>query len=260
MPKSPGKPVLGAILGAALGAIAVAILQQGAVLLPTRLVVFGTLGLTASVGSLLLTVTYRSRAVVAVQSVAALSLAFALTGIPAMFDAGNLDGGCTASAQSGASDPVTPADTSVLRPLTIDPNGTLLWRAGTPAVFSDWSYSIRVDIAGFPIEAWSDAGSLGTVGPSWEGSEDLSERLGELEDVSGLALTGVYHVWGSIRGDEGGCDADVYFRIAPDNLFAGPILVGLWTAAAITLLVFSVYLIQIRKAPGIDARRDSASL
>jgi hypothetical protein len=247
MPKSAGKPVLGSLLGATLGGIAVAILQQGAILLPTRLVVFGILGLGASVGSLVLTSALRRRAVVIVQSVVALSLAFALTGIPAMSDEGGVDGGCTASARAGDSDRVTPEDTSALEPFTIDTEDTLLWRAATPTTFRDWYYSIRVDVAGFPIEAWSDAEPRGPIGPSWEGSEDLSERLGELEDMSGLRPTGIYHVWGTVRGDEGECDAELYFRVTPDNLLDGPILVGLWTAAAIALLVLGVYFTQVRR-------------
>jgi hypothetical protein len=254
MQQSSGKPILGSLLGATLAGITVAILQQGAVLLPTRLVVFGLLGIGASVGSLVLTTAVRSRAVLAAQSVAALSLAFALTGIPAMSDSGGIDGGCTASASTGSSDPVTPADTSVVRPLAIDTEDTVVWQASTPAVFHDWYYAIRIDVAGFPIAAWSDADSGGAIGPSWDGNEDLTERLGELEDVSGLTVTGVYHLWGSIRGDEGACDAEVYVRITPDHLFDGPILVGLWTAAAIALLVFSVYLTQVRGARGIDGR------
>ena len=247
MSQSPGKPALGAILGATLAGIAVAILQQGAILLPTRLVVFGMLGLGASVGSLLLTGVRRNRALFAVQAIAVLSLMFALTGIPAMSDAGGIEGGCEASAQVGDGDPVMPEDTSVLNPLTIDTDDTLVWWASTPSAFRDWWYSIRVDVAGFPVEAWRDAEPLGPIGPSWEGSEDLNERLGELEDISGLPVTGIYHVWGTVRGDEGECDAELYVRITPDNLLDGPILAGLWTAAGIGMLVFGVYFAQVRR-------------
>lgn len=261
MPKSPGKPVLGAVLGAALGAIVLAILQQGAVVLPTRLISFGTLGLCAGVGSLLLTVTYRSRTVVAVQSAAVLFLAFALTGIPTMSDAGSIEGGCTASAQLSGASIVTPADTSVFRPFAAHSDDILAWQAGTPAPFSDWAYSIRFDIAGFPIEVWSDTeDEEGAIGPSWEGVEDLSLRIGELEDISGLTITGVYHLWGSVRGDEGACDIEVYVRIPPDHLFDGPILVGLWTAASIALLIFTVYAKQVRGARRLENEEDPGDL
>jgi hypothetical protein len=242
------------------GVIAVAILQQAAILLPTRLVAFGVLGLAASVRSLVLTTAFRSRAVLAVQGVAALFLVFALTGIPAMGDSGGIDGGCEASARVGANGPVTPADTSVLAPMTIATDDTVAWQAATPEAFRDWYYAFRVDIAGFPIGVWSDAEPVGAIGPAWEGTEDLSVRLDELEDVSGMRLAGVYHVWGSIRGEEGACDAELYLRITPDHPFDGPVLTGLWTAAAIALLVFGVYVRQVRSAREWEARRDSTSL
>ena len=260
MQQSSGKPALGSLLGATLGAIAVAILQQGAVLLPTRLVVFGFVGLGAGIGSLLLTISFRSRTALASQILAALSIAFALTGIPAMSDAGGIDGPCTAFARVGASDPVTPAETSVLAPLTIHTDDTLVWAASSPTEFRDWYYAIHVDVAGFPVEAWSDAEDEGAIGPSWQGSEDLSERLGELEDLSGMTVTGVYHLWGSIRGDEAECEVEVYFRVTPDSLVDGPVLVGLWTAAAIALMVFAVYARQVQEARRFERTRDSEDL
>jgi hypothetical protein len=54
-------------------------------------------------------------------------------------------------------------------------------------------------------------------------------------------------MWGTVRGDEGECDAELYFRITPDNLLDGPILMGLWTAAVIGMLVFGVYFAQVRR-------------
>jgi hypothetical protein len=252
-----GKPVLGAVLGAVIGVIAVLILQQGAVVLPTRLVVFGVLGVATSAGSLLLTVAYRRGAVAAIHSIAVLAVAFALTGIPAMTARGDVSGPCTVSALSSVPDDGNPADTSVRDPLEIDPVGTLDWRVAFPEPYATWSGAIGVDIAGFWVPVWTQGFSNTARETSREGSEDVRSVIRDVEEISGLTLTGVYHVFASVEAPDGACKADMYVRIAPTSLFSGPILQGLWTCAAIVALIFAAYVIQIRKAPPVGATTDS---
>jgi hypothetical protein len=253
MQQSRGKPVLGAVLGAVLGVIAVLILQQGAVVLPTRLVVFGILGVATSAGSLLLTVAYRRVAVVAIHSIAVLSVAFALTGIPAMTARGDLSGPCTVSAVSSLGDAGNPADTSVRDPFDIAPAGTLDWRVALPEPYATWSGTVGTDIAGFAIPVWTQGFDNIALETSREGSEDVRSDIREVEDISGLTLTGVYHVFASVEAPggapDGACRADMYVRIAPTSLFSGPILQGLWTCAAIAALIFAAYIVQVRRAP-----------
>jgi hypothetical protein len=254
--QSRGKPVLGAVLGAVIGVIAVLILQQGAVVLPTRLVVFGILGIATSAGSLLLTVAYRRPAVVAIHSIAVLAVAFALTGIPAMTARGDLSGPCTVSAVSSLWDAGSPADTSVRDPFDIAPAGTLDWRIAFPEPYETWSGTVGVDIAGFRVPVRTQGFDNTARETFREGSEDVPSRIREIEDISGLTVTGVYHVFASAETPGGACKADMYVRIAATSLFSGPILQGLWTCAAIVALIFAAYILQVRRAPadGDDAR------
>ena len=249
MQQSRGKPVLGAVLGAVLGVIAVLILQQGAVVLPTRLVVFGILGIAMSGGSLLLTVAYRRRLVVAIHSLAALMVVFALTGIPAMTARGDFSGPCTVSATSSFPDDGNPAGTSARDPFDIDPTGTLDWRVALPEPYATWSGTIGTTIAGFRVPVWTQSFDNTGLEASREGSEDVTADLREVEDISGLTLTGVYEVYAHVDVPGGACEADMYVRISPTNLFSGPILQGLWTCAAILALIVAAYVIQVRRAP-----------
>lgn len=249
MQQSRGKPVLGAVLGAVLGVIAVLILQQGAVVLPTRLVVFGILGVATSAGSLLLTVAYRRPAVIAIHSLAVLAVAFALTGVPAMTARGDLSGPCTVSAVSSFPDDGSPAASSATDPFDIDPDGTLDWRVAFPEPYETWSGTIGTDIAGFRVPVWTQRLDNTLLETSREGTRDVASDLREVEEISGLTLTGVYHVFASVKAPGGACKADVYVRIAPNSIFSGPILQGLWTCAAIAALIFAAYIVQVRRAP-----------
>ncbi len=249
MQRFRGKPALGAVLGAVTGVIAVLVLQQGAIVLPTRLVVFGILGITTSAGSLLLTVEYRRVAVLTIHSIALLSVAFALTGIPAMAARGDLSGPCTVSAVSSFPDDGSPARTSVSDPFDIDPVGTLDWRVAFPEPYETWSGTLGMDIAGFAIPVWTQGFDNTAKETSREGREDVRSDMHEVEEISGLTLTGVYHVFASVEAPGGSCRADVYVRIAPASLFSGSILQGLWTCAAIVALIFAAYIVQVRRAP-----------
>ncbi len=252
MPRPTGKPILGAALGAALAMATVLILQQGGVVPPTRLVLFGALALGLSAGSLLLTVTFRRAVPIALQSVAVLLAGFALTGIPAMNDHGSLSDGCGAVATSSVPDTAAPADTSVGAPLEIDPKGTLAYRVTTPVPFENWYYSASMDVGGFPVVIWSGSLPLETFGPVFEGTMDVGDNLTTVEDVTGLSVTGVYHLSGWIGGDGGRCDVDFYVRIPPPTIFSGVILGALWVAVAFILLIAAVYGVQmarLRRSP-----------
>jgi len=248
MPRPQGKPVLGAAVGAALGFIVALVLQQGGVVPPTRLVLFALVGTLASAGSLLLTVAFRRVAPLVVQAVCLATVVFALTGIPAMRDHGGLTGPCEAAATSSVPDTAIAADTSVGDPFDLDPDGTLDYRVSVPGGLSNWRYSASIDVGGIPIVLWNDSFPDETFGPVYEGTEDIGEDLATLEDITGLRITGVYHVTGWVAGDEGRCDIDAYVRLKPPHLFSGAILVGLWAAAAFALLIGSVYAVQAAQA------------
>jgi hypothetical protein len=248
MRKPVGMPILGAVLGAVLGVIAILMLQQGAIILPGRLVVFGILGVAVSAGSLALTVVYRRAAVVVIQSLAILAVAFALTGIPALSGRGALTGPCTVTASSSFPDTGDPEKTSVANPFDIAPTGTLDWNAAFPVPYPTWSGTVGLDLAGFavPVGTYTFDNAKNEFGRA--GSEDVRRDLQYIEDSSGLTLTGVYHVFASVRSGSDVCAADMYVRIRPHNLVSGPILGGLWTSAAIVGLIFGVYIAQVRRS------------
>ncbi len=257
MQKSAGKPVVGAVLGAAVGILAILILQQGAVLFPTRLVVFSILGAGASLGSLVLTRSFRSTAVVCVQSVAAALVAFSLTGISALDATGDLTGDCTVTAATASSGVVTPGDTSLRHPFAIDTAGTLEWRAATPVWYPKWSGTIGLEVGGFEVPMWNQRmeNPWGDVGRG--DTEDVAALMHEAEQLSGLTVSGVYHVFASISADEGACTANAYVAIPPPSLFSGPVLEGLWTALAIAVLIFAAYVVQLRAPARSRERRES---
>lgn len=252
MRKPVGMPILGAVLGAVLGVIAILVLQQGAIILPGRLVVFGILGVAISAGSLALTVAYRRPAVIVIQSLAILAVAFALTGIPGLSGHGALTGPCTVTATSSFPSSGDPGKTSVAEPFDIDPTGTLDWSAAFPIPYPTWTGTVGLDVAGFsvPVGTYTFDNTKNESGRS--GNEDVRRQLQYIGDSTGLTLTGVYHVFASVTSGKDVCASDVYVRIRPHNLFSGPILGGLWTSAAIVGLIFGVYIAQVRRS-----RRDA---
>jgi hypothetical protein len=237
-----------------LGVIAILILQQGAVILPGRLVVFGILGVAISASSLALTVVYRRAAVIVIQSLALLSVAFALTGFPGLSGDGAITGPCTVTASSSSPGSADPGKTSVAAPFDIDPTGTLDWSAAFPIPYASWTGTVGLDLGGFavPMGAYTFDNVKNETGRA--GHQDVRHDLQYLEDSSGLTLTGVYHVFASVRSGGDVCAADMYLRIRPHNLVSGPILGGLWTSAAIVGLIFGVYISQVRRS-----RRDADS-
>ncbi len=241
MSRPAGKPLLGAALGVALAFFVLLLLQQAGIVPPTRLIVFSVIGVCVSAGSLALTVTLLRPAAITVQAISLLLVAFSLTGIPAMGDHGRLDGGCDAFATSTTPDEARPADTSVGDPFDIDPGGTLNYRVTTPEPFPDWTYSASMDIGGFPVGIWGGQFPMETFGPVFEGTEDTAHDTRILEDITGVKITGVYHLSGWIAGNERRCDIDLYVRIKPANPFSGPILAGAWTGAAFVILIGAVY-------------------
>lgn len=248
MPEMKGRPIVGAVLGGLAALVIVLILQQGAVAPLTRFSVFVALGLGIGLGSLLLSGVYRVVTVYVVQSVAVALLALGLTGIPALGAHGGITGGCTASGASTYPDIATPATTSIANPFDVDPDGLVRWKGTSPGPFTDWDGVIAMDIAGFAVPIWTYSAANELLESEKSGIRDVAADLDELESYSGIRLSGVYHVWGEYDAEEGFCEFDAYVRIAPESLFAGPILVGLWSALALIVLIIIVYLIRLLRA------------
>jgi hypothetical protein len=238
----PGKPLLGAFLGAAVAAFIVVIAQQAALVFAGRFVTFGALGLGIACGALALTEDRRSLAFRGTLTVATALFAFGLTGIPAMNDRGETTGGCIVEASSASSDAsntssaVRPAQTSSLHPFVLDTRHDLDWSLRTPLPFSGGTVAVSVDVFGFVVPVWVTPLS-DSVRRSWEGSEDVGGWLEEARRESGFTISGVYHLKVTLSAPEGSCTVDAYVAARPPNVFSGPILVGSWAGLAAALAI-----------------------
>lgn len=229
-----GKPILGACLGALAAVFVVVILQQGGILPPERLVLFGLLGLGIGVGAFALSTAFKARPFLIVQAIAVLFLGFALSGIPAFGASGYITGGCYVDGET-PEDAATPDETSVSEPFIIDRAGPLDWYADSPGVFTDWQTKLSLDVGGFAVPVWSGTHPNDGRATDWGKVEDIGEYVEDVKGATGLTLSGVYHLYGSLVAGEGSCTMSAYIVIPPTSLFAGPLLLGSWIGLAAVL-------------------------
>jgi hypothetical protein len=213
-----------------------------------RLLLFGSAGLFALIG-ILLGSAGRQR-VGALSAILPLILAVALiafgaTGLTEVNEQGELNGGCTVSANSNL-DTTVVTDTSRQDPFQIDPNGSLSWVATSPGPIMNHLWEIYVDIGGFPVVIASNeepepntAGDLENTGDV----PDVSVYVKEVSAYAGVELIGVLEVGGNIEGEGGACDGFGFVRLVDDavtsliaQIAAG---VGLLALIGLLALVFA---------------------
>lgn len=244
------KPVTGAIFGFLFGVVIVALLWQLGLVPPDRLVVFGIVAIVTMVSTFALTqrVSLVRKRFVVVVVFAALLGGVALTGIPEFVSGGSLSSGCTIEASSSLNDTTSLADTSATSPFRAELTDDVPWTFSTGTVVTTGASAAGLMVAGFEIPTIT--GTLENPAGIQEisGSASVQDMQDDLKDASGLALTGIYHVYGYVHAPEGNCEGDGYLLVAPAGAFANPVLIGLWALTAILFVVIVVFAIGVRRS------------
>ncbi|WP_143340530.1 hypothetical protein [Demequina sp. NBRC 110057] len=236
------KPLVGALLGLALGVIVSALLWILGVTPPDRLPLFGILAVSTLVGSTLTTLAFRRAAgrYLAVVVLCAVAAGVALTGIPEFTGNGDLSEGCHVSATSSLeTEPVTPEGTSPTDPFDMTQTDTVAWTATTDGELVEASPSVALMIGGFAVPLWNGQTAYDGV-LDLAGEDSVAEREDVVRDAVGITLTGTYHLAGQLDGAMGGCTADAYLRVASDGAFGGLLPVLLWILLAVVVVGIAV--------------------
>ncbi|PKQ18270.1 MAG: hypothetical protein CVT68_04230, partial [Actinobacteria bacterium HGW-Actinobacteria-8] len=252
------RPLLGSLLGLLLGIVVVALLWQLGVVPPDRLVLFGVLAVTIFLVTIILTqrVALVRKRFIMVTVLCGLMAGVAVAGIPDMIAGGSISDGCFAEGTSSL-DSKTPDTTSIADPFELTRTDSVAWTGESTGVFTDWNSSIGIDVGGFPVEIWSGSSANEDQKQANSGVEDVAGRLADVEESVGLTLAGIYHVYGTLDANEGGCDMSAYVRIPSEGAFTGTMNLSLWGSLAvlifIILIMAGVVRQSITKAAGVAA-------
>ena len=258
MTEARPRPLVGALLGLALGLVLSALLWALGVLAPDRLPLFGILALcVAGVGALTTQRMAASRAGAVVMIVIASMLGgVALTGIPETVAGGSLSEGCTLEAMSSVeTEPVSPASTSIISPFDVTTTDTVEWAGSIPVEVDQADVSVALLVGGFEIPL--DDTVLDNPGGArdWSGSIDVGQALNEFQDRYVIPLTGVFHVSAQASAEGGACEGDGYARIQAPGAFSGLLLAVLWALLAIVVVGIIVVAIVVRRGfSAVDAQ------
>jgi hypothetical protein len=224
-----------------IGIVVVALLWQLGVVPPDRLVLFGVLAATIALVTIMLTqraVLVRKRFIV-VMALCGLMAGVAVEGIPDAISAGSLSEGCSAEGTSSL-DSKAPDQTSIADPLDVTKTDTLQWNAGSTEPLTNWRGALGMDVGGFQVMIWSASSASEDIPKSLSGSADVASYLGDLDGGTGVALAGMYHLYGSLDADQRTCDMSAYVRVHGEGAFAGTLNVALWIALGSLILVVVV--------------------
>lgn len=247
------KPLSGAIIGILVGLALAIILARLGVWPADQLTVFLMPALVGALGSMLLS--FGREGSIPTMIIATLilvpMLVWGLLGIGQIDENGELNGGCTVTAESGV-DATTVTDTSRSDPFVVETDGPLTWTATSPDVFTDYDWHLDVLVGGFgvPIDSGTEANSAGDL-----------ENGGAVDDVGAYAsergidldlYRGVYEVGGAAAT----CDGFGFVQIDGDGL-------DLVLMVAVVLIVLLIILFLIlyfagrsQPAPGRHERRE----
>lgn len=243
-------PLLGALLGALLGIVAMALLTVLGVIAPDRLPLFALVGLGMILGAVVLTqrVTLAKKRLVSMIVLGSVLVGVSLTGIPEAARGGSVTPDCTVTGTSSLeASPITPAQTSAVNGFSVTPADTVNWSTQTalPVTSASGTVSLLVGGVGIPIRDIEFAEAPDVT--AWSGQSDVAEQLAAVKDATGFDITGVYHVEANLEIDQGECAGDAYIHVAPQNPIATPLLMSLWAVLGVLLIALLVLLIAVRK-------------
>lgn len=235
------RPLLGSLLGLLLGIVVVALLWQLGVVPPDQFVLFGVPAVTIFMVTSILTqrVELVRKRFIVVTVLCGLMAGVAVAGIPDMIAGGSISDGCFAEGTSSLGSK-TPDNTSLADPFVMTRTDSVAWTGESVDVFTDWKSSTGIDVGGFPVEIWSGSSANEDHKQSNSGVEDVAGRLADIEESTGIALAGIYHVYGNLDANEGGCDMSAYVRLPSEGAFTGTMNLSLWGSLAVLLVVILI--------------------
>ncbi len=249
------RPLLGTTLGILLALVVVGLLWQLAVIDPGRLVTFLILAVSilAVTGLLTRSVAAARGRFVTVAVASGILAGVGLTGIPELVDSGAISDGCTLEVRGGDA-VVTPADTTAFDPFEVAKDDVIAWSAAVEAPITVDERLAGMRVAGFAVPVNTVTVIGAAPADEFSGEVDVAQALAWIKDNTGLEVTGAYHAYGSISGVEGECVVDGYVVLAPADVFATNVLIGLWIALGVTLILIAWGALEVRKS-FVDAER-----
>jgi hypothetical protein len=179
--------------------------------------------------------------------ICALSGGLALTGIPEFVRGGYLTEGCYVDGESSL-DSATPAQTSSRNPFDVTRDDDVVWTAESDVVFTNWDSGLGLLVGGFGVPVWNGFHENSGETQFWADVESTKEHVDNIEQVSGLRASGIYHLIGDIDADEGYCELSAYVRIQPDHPFDGVLLIVLWLLTAGSAATLAVVAYRLRRS------------
>lgn len=169
------KPLTGAILGVIVGLAAAIVLQQQGVWPLDRVTTFLLPAIVGLLGVVLMSIGRAAATAMLVTSLVVL-VPMAAWGATGLFsdESGQINGGCTASAQSSI-DSTTVVDTSRSDPFRLDPAGSIAWQGNSPTVFQDFEWNVWVELGGARITIESGTAANANRLTQTSGSEPVVE-------------------------------------------------------------------------------------
>ncbi len=251
MTPSRPRPLVGALLGAILGLVTMALLAALGVLAPDRLPLFGLVAVGLIIGAVLLTqrMSLAKTRLIAAMAVGALLGGVALTGIPEVSRGGSVSPGCMVTGTSSLSpDLVSPTHTSILNPFSVTTTDTVQWTTQSSAPATAATGTVSLLIGGFKVPVRNVAFAENPELTAWSGELSVQEQLEAIKDAAGMLATGTYHVAVTIDTEGGQCEGDAYVRVAPDHAFDGLLLILLWVLLLIVIVTLGVLAVIVRKS------------
>ncbi len=243
------RPLLGSLLGLLLGIVVVALLWQLGVVPPDQVVLFGVLAVTVFLATIILTqrVALVRKRFVVVTVLCGLMAGVAVAGIPNMIAGGSISDGCFADGTSSL-DSKTPDTTSIADPFDLTRTDSVAWTGESAGIFTDWNSAIGINVGGFPVKIWSGSSANEDQKQSNSGVEDVAGRLADIEDSTSVTLAGIYHVYGNLKANEGGCDMSAYVRVEGEGAFAGTLNTALWITLGVLIIVILIMSMVVRRS------------
>ncbi|WP_084037925.1 hypothetical protein [Demequina sp. NBRC 110053] len=247
MTEARPKPLVGALLGALLGLIVMALLWIIGVLPPDRLPLFAIVAVLVFAVSWLLTqrpALARGRFTTVIV-IAAMLGGVALTGIPEILRGGSLTQACTLEGTSSLeTEPVSVAQTTAIDPFEATATDTIAWSGSVGIESPEATVDVSLLVGGFEIPLDSATLTNGAGATEWSGSVEVAPVI----DAGALLLTGTYHVAATLYGPDGQCGGDGYLRVAPDSAFSGLLLALLWALLVVVLIVIVMLAVGVRRS------------
>lgn len=244
-------PVFGALLGALLGLVTMALLTALGVLAPDRLPLFALLGIGIVLGAAVLTqrITLVKKRLVSAIVVGAVLAGVSLTGIPEVIRGGSVSANCMATGTSSLEpNPVGPANTSAIDGFSMTTTDTVQWttQSATPVTAATGTISLLV--GGFTIPLRNVEFAEAPEVTTWSGQTAVADQLVGIQDATGFLVTGMYHVEADIDTDQGECSGDAYLHVAPESPVSTSLLTLLWAVLGVVVIALLVLTIVVRRS------------